>query len=160
MNRQEQRFTATAVNGVYYVFRVLVFGSASAPTVWGRFSAWLGRSTAAVFFPTVKLQIYVDDPAFTIRGTPARAAHDLAVSLVWGMVAGFPYAWHKSSGGSSLDWIGANLTVTKDQVRVSIPERKCKEILQETISILSGPRALPKHSLRSYAGKVSFVAGL
>ncbi|MFM7985557.1 MAG: hypothetical protein ACKPKO_40215 [Candidatus Fonsibacter sp.] len=30
LNRQEQRFTATAVNGVYYVFRALVFGSASA----------------------------------------------------------------------------------------------------------------------------------
>ena len=44
----EYQCTACAAGDAFYYFRVLVFGAASAPTVWGRFAAWLGRSTAAL----------------------------------------------------------------------------------------------------------------
>ena len=38
INPQAQRFTATLVNGTNYFIKVLVFGSASSPAAWGRFS--------------------------------------------------------------------------------------------------------------------------
>ena len=36
LHPSEQAYTVASVAGVFYVFRVLVFGSGSAPTVWGR----------------------------------------------------------------------------------------------------------------------------
>ena len=48
LHESERQFTAAALAGNYYVFKVLVFGSSSAPSVWGRYAAFLGRSTAAV----------------------------------------------------------------------------------------------------------------
>ncbi len=43
----ERRFTLELINSRVYEFRVLVFGSGSAPTVWGRFAAFLGRTGQA-----------------------------------------------------------------------------------------------------------------
>ena len=83
------------------MFRVLVFGSASAPTVWGRFAAWLGRSAAAVAPASVRLQVYVDDPLYTVKGTGATAARDLSVALLWALAAGFPLSLGKTTGGST-----------------------------------------------------------
>eukprot|EP00969_Alexandrium_andersonii_P373419 15483982-Alexandrium_andersonii.AAC.1 len=48
LSPDEQMFTVVILQGMYYFFRVLVFGAASAPTVWGRFAAWLGRSSAVL----------------------------------------------------------------------------------------------------------------
>eukprot|EP00969_Alexandrium_andersonii_P282219 12477128-Alexandrium_andersonii.AAC.1 len=35
LSPDEQKFTVVVLRGKYYFFRVLVFGAASAPTVWG-----------------------------------------------------------------------------------------------------------------------------
>ena len=51
LHPSEQAYTVASVAGVFYVFRVLVFGSGRAPTVWGRHGAFLGRSTAAIWDP-------------------------------------------------------------------------------------------------------------
>ena len=48
LHESERQFTVAALAGKCYVFKVLVFGSSSAPTVWGKYAAFLGRSTAAV----------------------------------------------------------------------------------------------------------------
>ena len=59
----EQRFQATLFQGRYHVFRVVIFGSGSAPTIWGRVAAWIGRSTQALLPPAfARLQVFVDDP--------------------------------------------------------------------------------------------------
>ena len=49
VRHNEIRFTCCSLQGRYYAFTRLVFGSASSPTVWGRFGAWLGRSLASLF---------------------------------------------------------------------------------------------------------------
>ena len=43
---------------------------------------------------------------------------------------------------------------------MSIPEKKCTDLLSLTRSFLDGPPVAPMKELRSYAGKASFVAGL
>ena len=109
---------------------VLVFGSGSAPTVWGRYGAFLGRSTAAILGPDpVRLQVYVDDPIYAAAAQPKEAARYLAVALLWARVAGFPLAWKKTECGSSLRWIGAQVTVEADAVSISIPEDKGSELV-------------------------------
>ena len=42
LNPAERRFTLASVGDRVYEFKVLVFGSGSAPTVWGRYAAFLG----------------------------------------------------------------------------------------------------------------------
>ena len=89
LHPSEQAYTVASVAGVFYVFRVLVFGSGSAPTVWGRYGAFLGRSTAAILGPDpVRLQVYVDDPIYAAAGRPEDAARYLAAALLWARVAG------------------------------------------------------------------------
>eukprot|EP00969_Alexandrium_andersonii_P054216 2386744-Alexandrium_andersonii.AAC.1 len=61
-----------------------MFGAASAPTVWGRYAAWLGRSTAGLVDPrTLRLSIYVDDPRYVAGGGLWARARERAVALLW-----------------------------------------------------------------------------
>ena len=95
LHESERQFTVAAPAGEYYVFKVLVLGSSSAPTVWGRYAAFLGRSTAAVVgTDPLRLQVYVDDPLYACLAEPPRAARLFSVALLWALVAGYPLAWH------------------------------------------------------------------
>ena len=62
---KDRAYTSAVVNidgrQQILTFDVLVFGSVSSPTLWGRFAAWFGR-TLAVVNPEVAMQVYVDDP--------------------------------------------------------------------------------------------------
>ena len=138
LHPSEQAYTVASVAGVFYVFRVLVFGSGSAPTVWGRYGAFLGRGTAAISGPDpVRLQVYVDDPIYAAAGQPREAARCLAVALLWARVARFPLSWKKTECGNSLRWIGAQVTVEADAVTISIPEDKGSELVTATRTLLS-----------------------
>ena len=95
-----------------------------------------GRSASS----TVLSQIYVDDPAFAIRGTPASAALGLAVTLARSPATGYPLAWQA--------------------LLISIPETKCAHLLDQTRRLLTGSPVISRRELRSHAGKVSSVAGL
>ena len=160
LHPSEQAYTVASVAGVFYVFRVLVFGSGSAPTVWGRYGAFLGRSTAAILGPDpVRLQVYVDDPIYAAAGHPEDAARYLAAALLWARVAGFPLSWKKTECGDSLRWIGAQVTIEVDAVSVSIPEDKGSELVSATRELLSS-NVCGVRKLRSFAGLVSFYAGL
>ena len=65
----DKRYTVAAadVDGVrqFIIYDVLVFGSRSSPTIWGRYAAFLGRTLAAVV-PEQRSQVYVDDPILVI----------------------------------------------------------------------------------------------
>eukprot|EP00969_Alexandrium_andersonii_P203245 8981193-Alexandrium_andersonii.AAC.1 len=59
----EYQLALAVAGSAFYSFRVLVVEAASAPTSWGRFAAWLGRSKACVADPAkLWLAVYVDDP--------------------------------------------------------------------------------------------------
>lgn len=47
----------------FIAYDVLVFGSKSSPTVWGRFAAYLGRIVCSIL-PEVGVQIYVDERTY------------------------------------------------------------------------------------------------
>ena len=109
----EWRFVCASVLGHYYVFTVVIFGAASAPTTWGRFGAFLGRSTAALLDPDlVRQDIYVDDPIFVASGPRPRVIHQLALAMLWGSALGYPFAWAKCDGGNHVVWIGAQIHIS------------------------------------------------
>ena len=142
------------------VMDVLVFGSASSPTLWGRYAAWLGRTLAAIV-PSAYTQIYVDDPSFVLRGPLERAAEDLAIILLWMNVAGYPIKLEKACGGKEAEWIGARIILDdeKREVQITVPETKIETLLATTNKFINKP-VIGSKELRAYAGGLSFVAGL
>ena len=160
LNSQEWKYTAASLGEDVYVFKVLVFGSVSAPTVWGRYAAWLGRTTCALIpEDRLRLHIYVDDPVYVTCGTAEQRALALTKALLWATVAGFPLAWQKCDGGASLTWIGAAVSVASGRTAVSIPEDKIRDML-ETCSDMRRKNTVPSRQVRKLAGRGSFVAGL
>ena len=156
----ERRFTCAAIGGKYLVFHTLVFGSASSPTVWGRFAAWLGRSTAAILRPdTAGLQIYVDDPLLAARGSKPGVVRVFTRALVWSRVCGYPIAYHKIEAGGRIEWIGAELAADEEYITVTLSEARIHSLMDAIVKILKGPVA-SKKDLRSLCGVCSFVTGL
>ena len=153
----------TTSGDFFVVFDSLVFGSGSSPTVWGRFAAWLGRSTAAIIPSDFRQEIYVDDPVLVAKGSFDAVLHRITTALIWADIAGFPVAWHKAHGGKQITWIGASISIHEtffdSHVSVSITEAKIQQLEVRTSRILGSP-VVSKRELRSYAGSMSFVAGL
>ena len=160
LDPREWKFTAAALGGYIFVFKVLVFGSVSAPTVWGRYAAWLGRSTCALLFgERLRMHIYVDDPIYVVGGSGPVVRRLLTTALLWAAIVGFPIAWHKCDGGRDITWIGAAVRIASGRTRVSIPEAKIVELF-ESCSAMLKQNTVPSRDVRKLAGKGSFVAGL
>ena len=145
---RDRKFTVAAANmenGVqhFIAYMVLVFGSKSSPTIWGRFAALLGRSLAAVCKET-HTQIYVDDPIFVV---PSAKGFDkvecLTRAFLWTEVLGYPLKLSKAHAGDSIDWIGAriNLDNVKHEVTVTIPSEKITSLVESVEEFLG----LPSH---------------
>ena len=100
---EERHLTAVAILGCVYLFYVLVFGSTSAPTVWGRYAAWLGRCTTAICgADSFRMLMYVDDPVYAAAGTDSEIVTNLSVAVLRVAIVGFPLAWHKRDGEAHL----------------------------------------------------------
>ena len=120
--------------GGFANFRTALCGGAGFPLVWGRGAAFLGRIGQSLFDEgVVRMQIYVDDPLYIVRGRAGNAARELTLALLWASAAGFPLAWAKSGGGHTQRWIGAQLAITtpvssRSEVEVSVPAEKAVEL--------------------------------
>jgi hypothetical protein len=136
LNNSEKRFTVASINGKFWVFHCLVFGSGSAPTAWGRFAAFLGRSTAAIAAGNFHMQNYVDDPAFSCRGTMKHAAKQFTIALLWASVLEYLLAWRKANGGKTITWIGTTITAHATNVEVSFPQDQREELATKTSTCL------------------------
>ena len=89
----DKKYTAAKVameNGeeAFIIYDVLVFGSKSSPTIWGRFAAYLGRILCSVL-PEMGVQIYVDDPIFILPNDKEQAVHLLTLTLLILKVSAF-----------------------------------------------------------------------
>ena len=111
----------------------------------------------------LRQEVYVDDPILCAKGTHESVVDCLTVALLWTDVCGFPVSWSKAHGGKKATWIGATIEVVENvaepHVAISIPERKVEQLEEQTATFLASVVA-SRRSLRSYAGSLSFVAGL
>ena len=151
--------------GDYAVSDSLVFGAGPSPLIWGYVAAWLARVAQGLFdFRELLLQLYVDDPLWAVRGTPAERRRRTVVLLLFWQAFGVPFSWVKSQIGEVVQWIGARLLAVNRGPRgrgieVTVPADK-GAALQEEIGRLSGGTVVPRRPLRQFAGRASFVAGL
>eukprot|EP00969_Alexandrium_andersonii_P278952 12328516-Alexandrium_andersonii.AAC.1 len=65
----------------------------------------------------LRLAIYVDDPLYVAGGSLGARAKECAVALLWATLVGYPLAWHKTTSGSVVIWIGASFEVCPEGVR-------------------------------------------
>ena len=104
-------------SGSFLVWRVLGFGGHSNPLTYSRVASFAARSAQALLMqdpndsPVAqgRLQLYVDDPALTLRGTPAQQQTAVDIVLLWWLCLGIPLAWPKGSfmnGREAHEWIG------------------------------------------------------
>ena len=150
-----------------WMFRRAAQGSRNGPLAWAGPSSLLLRCTQAVLSgmsqqpdkPDARSQLYVDDPAIAIRGTPAFRDDTIATAvLVWRLL-GFKLAFHKAQRGTDVVWIGGRLKISEDKVVVSIPESKLQEFLSIVDELLlSNVAAIRK--VRTLAGKASHFASM
>ena len=160
MRPSERRFSCGKVGDRYVVFEVLCMGGKSAPNVWGRYAAGLGRITASVFDPSeFRDEIYVDDPLMAAVGTEEDRDITFTIALLVLQTTGFPLAWSKGVVGTQVTWIGAQLTVLPFSIEVSVPEDKL-DTLQALTTDIGKSVVAGRRLIRSYCGKLSFVAGM
>ena len=144
----------------HIIYDVLVFGSRSSPTVWGRYAAFLGRALAATF-RECKFQIYVDDPLLVLPGVGGQATEWLAKILVFTKTLGYPLKLSKAHAGLEVKWVGATIKVDNvaRTVKVAITEDKMEKLLSQLKIFLKAP-VVGLKALRSFAGSMAFVGGL
>lgn len=143
---------------MFYVFLVLVFGSKSAPTVWGRYSAWLGRSVSLLTLRDhLRAEIYVDDPIFALAGSGHQKRKEVCIALAWLLVVGFPIAWNKAEAGSSVRWIGIDWSLHENELRLSANSDKAPE-LEQIITQTLNRKAAQAKKIRKIAGSLAFIA--
>jgi hypothetical protein len=105
------------------------------------------------------VQIFVDDPAFTLWGPRKQRRRGLvAVLLLWSAI-GFRVQWEDGEIGETVDWIGAQFKSSPQRVSVIVHEKFVKETLEEADAILASPM-VPLKRLRRLTGKVTWAAGL
>lgn len=108
----DKKYTAAKVameDGIeaFIIYDVLVFGSKSSPTIWGRFAAYLGRILCSVI-PEIGVQIYVDDPIFILPNDKEQPVHLLTLTLLLLKIFGYLVKLEKADAGSRVKWIGAS----------------------------------------------------
>ena len=156
----ERKYACGSFNGKYIVFAVLCMGGKSSPGIWGRFAAAIGRVIASIFAHVpLRCEIYVDDRLLVVGGNVQQRTKHLAMALLALSVLGFPLAWGKGVVGSNVSWIGAQVQQVGRTVRITIPEDKLRDIMEQAARILS-KAVVSKRALRSFCGSVAFVAGM
>jgi hypothetical protein len=165
----EKRYFVGQHRNCYYVFNRTAQGSRNGPFAWGSLAALGARLTQSLFISgqarrgrkaySLRMQVYVDDPLSTLRGTPSQNKRNKVVLIVSWLLMGFELAFDKSQEGDAIDWIGFTLKLKKDRVEVTIPEDKLQE-LEDLFDGVLKANVIGEKELRSLAGKTSSIASV
>ena len=143
----------------YAAYRGVPFGLATAPLLWGRVAAWIGRSSQAIHSQWQhRLQIYVDDPILVVKGNTHQRNWLMAQTLALWAGLGAKIALHKVAKGPYVKWIGANYKILPRGVEVAIDQERISK-LTEVVDTALQVKGLLKDA-RSLAGELSWVAGI
>ena len=85
LNPDERHFFVINFAGRFLRWNRVAQGSTNGPQSFCRLAALVGRLTQSVFDSDVaRLQVYIDDPILTMRGTEKQAKHNMTKAiLVW-----------------------------------------------------------------------------
>ena len=146
--------------GTGIVWVAMLFGFKAAPLVMGRLSAAIGRLLQSLFHPAeAQIQVYIDDVAVMVRGSPEERNIHLAKILHVLAAFGVQISLGKGERGKSVTWIGTTFELTRQDVFLGTPKKMVQEI-RETISNWQGKGLVATKELRTLVGRLSWVAGI
>ena len=106
-----------------------------------------------------RLQLFVDDPCATIRGTPQACDWIVATMILAWRALGFPLSFRKGQRGPKVTWIGAHLEITATTVTAAIKDNIVQDLEEQTVQLLQSNVA-NRRAVQSYAGRGHNVAAL
>ena len=150
----------------YWMYLRAAQGSRNGPLAWAGPSALLARCTQGLLSgsgestnPRGRLQLYVDDPCISIRGTTAERDDLVAAVVLSWLLCGFQLAFSKAQRGKEVTWIGAGLRHDGGSVTVTIPAAKLDEF-RELVDTDAVKNIMSNKNLRKLAGKANHVASI
>lgn len=147
----------TDVNGQdkYYMSSVVVFGLATGPLLWSRVAACAMRVSQSVLkAEECDVHCFVDDPLIVsmAESEQQHMKQFLYYAMVW-LSLGLQISWKKTSKGTSLQWIGFQLSILQDEARslqVELAPAKATKLLT-TFEELEACRGMVPLQLLQYA---------
>ena len=147
-------------NGTAILWVAMLFGFKGAPLIMGRLSAAIGRLVQSLFHPAAgQSQVYIDDIALMIRGTAEQRNLQLSKVLYVLAAFGVQIAMHKGERGKRVTWIGTTFELHSHEVILGTPRKMVLE-MQETLAAWTGKGMISTKELRSFVGKLAWVAGI
>ena len=148
----------------FFLLKVICFGLACGPVLWGRVAAAIMRlGQAATRDPEGRVQCFVDDPLMIAMGKVRRDRTLVFAryTLFWTCL-GFQLAWHKTVRGIHVDWIGVSLQLSEDARRmvVCLTADKAQKLLDAFAEIKAAKGMIATARLRQIAGLLSWVSNL
>ena len=137
------------------MFRALLFGYKTAPLLWSRVAAWLGRLLqSCVPLHEGRHQIYLDDSLWLIQGTLQRRNEVLAFVLYTMGALGFNLSINKGERGARVTWSGVEFHLGDNHVLLTLPEKFIND-LQGKLEAWEAKGMAPLKDLRAICGKLS-----
>ena len=158
-----------ATEGNFVVWNVLGFGGKPNPLVFARVASVAMRSGQALFSTSYRAdgarlrgQLFVDDPAITVVGTPEENDKALDVLILWWLVLGFPMAWKKGKKVAAKEvhqWIGIEYRVDADGwTTMAVPEAYLEESVRLLEPFCVAGKAVTLTDAIKMVGKVGRIA--
>ena len=144
----------------FAAYDTVVFGGGGAGYVWCRGGAFLGRSGQSMFAQVeARIEVYVDDPLTTWRGTLSRIRDMKTRLLLWWIIVGPEISWSKVQHGTTVKWIGVTIQIVgRLTISLKLPEEYAMELVVEANECLE-LKAIPVVRVQSLAGRSAWVAG-
>ena len=118
------------------------------------------RLTQSLFTEgTLSLHCFVDDPIASIKGTKEEQELVVATIMATWEALNFELAYKKGQFGSSVVWIGGQLTASETGIRAEVKQSILDDIVADLIKF-SSTNILSRTELRSFVGRSNHAAGL
>ena len=121
----------------YLVYTRTAQGSRGAPLSWAVQFGLISRlALSCIRDPVIpdaeRMEVYVDDPAVAVRGTPENRMAKISMLMLAWTVLGVTLAVKKGQLGKQIDWIGATFSIDNSDsgtVIVTIMESRLSDLL-------------------------------
>ena len=160
LDQREMKYAVVQGQGGFYILRVVAFGLACGPLLWGRTAALMMR-LAATMLPEARLQCFVDDPIFVLSGRD-NLQHRMVLlmaCLLWQAV-GSDLAWSKLQLGCRVSWIGFELQLKHDTMVASLAQEKLQKLQVMLGKLVAYKGMLPVAELRTLAGVLGWLTSI
>eukprot|EP00435_Cladocopium_sp_Y103_P033053 s1409_g8.t1 len=168
LKREERRFFCAKLGSWYYCFLRTAQGSRAAPLTFAAIISVASRFVQSVVSTPLhvgqrteeaRVQTYVDDPLFSIRGSPDRVRLLATIIMVAWTIMGFPLAFHKATLAPKLTWIGVELSINPSGIEAVVPSEKVLE-LTDLLQQMLRSNVIAKKSMRTAVGKAMSIASV